>query len=105
MKDITYCSRTMCAHLDCLRHQYHAPVGEISIADLNDGLCFDEMEFLPDDSELPKRSNRERLLQAICTGTRKTNYKCDSVCKAMCGSDGTCAYCAAIVDAIEEEFC
>ena len=103
MRDITFCSQTMCAHLDCMRHQYHAPAGDISIADLNDGSCFEPMVFLPDDDELPV-TNRSRLLAAICKGTQKTNYKCDTVCKAMCGNDGTCVYCAAIADAIEEEF-
>jgi hypothetical protein len=105
MRDITYCSQTLCAHLDCVRHQYHAPLDEnLSIADLNDGLCFTPMEFLPDDSELPAHDRRERLLKAICKGTQKTNYKCDFVCKAMCSSDGVCAYCATLADAIEEEF-
>lgn len=102
--DITYCSQTMCAHLDCGRHQYHAPTGDISIADLNDGLCFDPMIFIPDDDELPVNSPRVRLLAAICRGTQATNYKCDDVCKAMCGHDGTCAYCATIADAVEKEF-
>lgn len=103
--DITYCSQTMCAHLDCIRHQYNAPVGrDISIADLNDGLCFDPMEFLPNEDDLPENNRRERLLAAICKGTQKTNYKCNDACKAMCGNDGTCAYCSVIADAIEEEF-
>jgi hypothetical protein len=62
------------------------------------------MEFIPDDYELPAHDRRERLIKAICKGTQKTNYKCDSVCKAMCSSDGVCAYCATIADAIEEEF-
>jgi hypothetical protein len=54
MRDITYCSQTFCAHLDCVRHQYNAPLSDnLSIADLNDGLCFDPMEYIPDDSELP----------------------------------------------------
>jgi hypothetical protein len=104
MRDITYCSQTMCAHLNCLRHQYHAPSGDISIADLNDGLCFDPMVFLPDDEEPTKSSDRERLLAAICRGTQNTNYKCDDVCRAMCDNDGGCAYCSAIAGVIEEEF-
>jgi hypothetical protein len=105
MRDITYCSQTLCAQLDCVRHQYHAPLDDnLSIADLNDGLCFTPMEFIPDDSELPGQVSRERLLKAICKGTQKTNYKCDDVCKAMCGNDGTCAYCSTIADAVEEEF-
>jgi hypothetical protein len=103
MSDITYCAQTLCAHLDCVRHQYNAPAVDIRIADLNDGLCFDAMEYIPDDKDLPV-NNRSRLLQAICKGTQKTNYKCDSVCNAMCGSDGICVYCATIADAIEEEF-
>ena len=104
MKDVTYCSQTLCAHLECIRHQYHAPAGDISIANLNDGLCFDPMFFLPDDGELPKSSCRQRLLQAICNGAQKTSLSCDSICKAMCGSDGVCHYCETIADAIEEEF-
>jgi hypothetical protein len=95
----------MCAHLNCIRHQYNAPVGRnISIADLNDGLCFDPMEFLPNEDELPENNRRERLLAAICKGTQNTNYKCNDACKAMCGNNGDCFYCAAIADAIEEEF-
>jgi hypothetical protein len=97
MKDMTYCSRTSCIHTDCCRHQSLAPVdSNISIADCNDGWCF---------SEEVVKNERQRLLAAICRGTQKTNYKCDSVCKAMCGSDGICAYCSIIADAIEEEFC
>jgi hypothetical protein len=93
---ITYCSRITCVHKDCFRHQYNAPEDRnISIADLNDGWCFDS----------PKEpTDRERLLAAICKGTQKTNYKCNDACKAMCGNDGTCAYCSVIAYAIEEEF-
>ena len=70
--DITYCARTLCAHLDCVRHQYHAPLSDnLSIADLNDGRCFDPMEYIPDDYELPGKDRRERLLKAICKGTQK----------------------------------
>lgn len=95
MSDITYCSRVTCMHEDCSRHQHNITKDMISIADLSDGWCFDE-----------KTSNesRQRLLRAICKGTQKTNYKCNEVCKAMCGNDGVCAYCATIADAIEEEF-
>jgi hypothetical protein len=96
MGDITYCSRTKCVHLDCIRHQIYAPKDkDVSIADLNDGWCFDEK--VPND-------NRKRLLAAICHGTQKTNYKCNEACKAMCSNDGTCAYCSIIADAVEEEF-
>ena len=55
--------------------------------------------------EAIKRSQdtvRNDLLAAICRGTQKTNYKCDEVCKAMCGNDGTCAYCSIIADSVEE---
>lgn len=96
MSDITYCSRIDCAHIDCSRHQDNAVKNkDISIADLNDGWCYDQKEI---------KSDRERLLQAICNGTQKTNYKCNSVCKSMCGSGGVCPYCAIIADAVEEEF-
>jgi hypothetical protein len=96
MSDITYCSRVDCVHVGCSRHQDNATDDrDLSIADLNDGLCYDQKEI---------KNNRARLLQAICNGTQKTNYKCDAVCKAMCGNDGTCVYCAAIADAVEEEF-
>lgn len=97
MVDGAYCSRLDCIHADCSRHQDNAPEGrDISIADLNDGWwCYDKKEI---------KSDRERLLQAICSGTQKTNYKCGSVCKSMCSSDGDCAYCSIIADAIEEEF-
>lgn len=95
--EMTYCSHIDCIHTDCVRHQDFAPRDrDISIADLNDGLCFDSKEV--------RLSERQRLLAAICRGTQKTNYKCDSVCKAMCGSDGTCAYCSIIADSIEEMF-
>jgi hypothetical protein len=98
MMGITYCSQTKCVQFDCLRHQLYAPKDrDISIADLNDGLCFD-----PGAKAI--LSDRERLLTAICKGTQKTNYKCDTACKAMCGSDGSCAYCSIIADAIEKEF-
>lgn len=98
MKDFTYCSHTDCSCEDCVRHQANVPrhltYSDISIADLNDGYCF-----------LPKQKSptrREKLLAAICKGTQKTNYKCDETCKAMCGNDGTCAYCSIIADAVEE---
>lgn len=103
---ITYCSRTSCRHETCFRHQKHAPLyKEISIADLNDN-CYLSPEV--DDKmmlEAIKRSqdaSRNDLLAAICRGTQKTAYKCDEVCKAMCGSDGHCAYCSTIADSIEE---
>jgi hypothetical protein len=38
--DITYCSRTECGDTSCIRHQFNAPHGDISIADLNNGKCF-----------------------------------------------------------------
>lgn len=97
---ITYCSHIECIHKDCNRHQISAPVGiDISIADLNDGLCLDTKEVF--NEHLHTRTN---LLQAICRGTQNTNYACDSVCRAMCGNNGDCYYCAAIADTIEEEF-
>lgn len=45
--------------------------------------------------------DRKKLLQAICDGTQKTNYKCSDVCKALCSVSGDCAYCSIIADAIE----
>lgn len=130
--DRTFCSRTTCMYIDCSRHQHNAPKGKtISIADLNDGLCFTELTYCVQsdcrkvwcrfhqqqiDTTRPYviteqdlgcyvgPEGRNRLVAAICRGTQKTNYKCDTVCKAMCGSDGVCAYCSTIADAIEEEF-
>ena len=103
---ITYCSRTNCRQETCLRHQKRAIHHKnISIADLDDN-CYLSPEV--DDAmtiEAIKRSQdaaRNDLLTAICRGTQKTNYKCDEVCKAMCGSDGHCAYCSIIADSIEE---
>jgi hypothetical protein len=101
MKDITYCSNIDCIHRECHRHQFNAPKNtDISMADLNDGLCYTSKKAV----EAIYTKDRERLRMAICRGTQKTNYKCDTVCKAMCGSDGVCAYCSIIADAIEEEF-
>ncbi len=100
---LTYCSHTDCVHLDCARHQHSVNKDSIiSIADLNDGLCYSSMFRMPNTSEMPEKGRREKLLRAICVGTQKTNYKCDDVCKAMCGSNGTCAYCSIIADAVEE---
>ena len=103
---LTYCSRTDCKQEACFRHQKRAPMyTEISIADLNDG-CYLSPEV--DDTmtiEAIKRSQdaaRKDLLAAICRGTQKTNYKCNDTCKALCGNDGTCAYCSTIADAVEE---
>ena len=103
---ITYCSRTDCRHETCTRNQKFAPKDrDICIADLNNN-CYLSPEA--DDKmmlEAIKRSqdaSRNDLLAAICRGTQKTNYKCDEVCKAMCGSDGHCAYCSIIADSIEE---
>jgi hypothetical protein len=96
----TYCSLTNCTQLDCPRHQSSAPPGSIiSIANLNDGYC-----YIPDIVNQGDENERSRLLLAICRGTQKTNYECDEVCKAMCGSVGDCHYCATIADAIIEEF-
>jgi hypothetical protein len=98
---ITYCSHTDCYYRDCTRHQSNAPKDrDISIADLNDGYC-----FIPESLVTTKhRHKKERLTSAICRGTQSTNYKCDNPTKAMCDADGSCYYCAAIADAIEEEF-
>lgn len=91
----TYCIRSECIEKDCRFHLTRAPRGyAVTAKDFNE-----EHNCLK-----VVTSMRERLMKAICNGTQKTNYKCDSVCKAMCGSDGVCAYCATIADAIEEEF-
>ena len=96
MQDITYCSHIDCYDKECPRHQSKAPKGkDISIADLNDDYC-----FIPTLGS--NTSSRDKLLAAICKGTQNTIYKCDTVCKALCGQDGTCVYCAAIADAVEE---
>lgn len=128
----TFCSQTKCMYIDCPKHQYNAPKDrDISIADLNDGLCFTKQDYCIQsdcrktwcrfhqdkiDRSRPHDivdldlgcyvgpEGRDRLMAAICRGTQKTNYKCDTVCKAMCGADGCCAYCATIANAIEEEF-
>ena len=98
---ITYCSRTDCYFRDCTRHQDNASEGcDISIADLNDGYC-----FIPESLVITKHKHKkERLMSAICRGTQNTNYKCDNPTKVMCDVEGSCNYCAAIADAIEEEF-
>jgi hypothetical protein len=101
MSDFTYCSHTNCYYKDCARHQHNAPKDiAISIADLDDGFCFVPEVIIPE----TVNTDRERLLAAICRGTQKTNYKCDGICKALCGNDGTCAYCSYIADTIEEAF-
>ena len=106
MSDITYCSRIDCCHISCDRHQDKAPKdSDISIADLNDGLCYDSIFPQPNNSkEALAEYSRKRLLEAICIGTQHTNYKCDEICRRMCGSDGFCIYCETIADAIEKEF-
>lgn len=94
MRDVTYCSHIDCSDTECGYHQSKAPQNvDISIADLNDDYCY--IPMVPNNS-------REKLLTAICKGTQQTTYKCDDVCKAMCGSDGHCVYCETIADAVEE---
>ena len=128
----TFCSQTKCMYTDCAKHQYNAPKDiDISIADLNDGLCFAKKDFCTR-SDCRNTECRfhytkitpgepydivdldlgcyvgpeayDKLLAAICRGTQNTNYACDTVCKAMCGSDGRCTYCYSIAHSIEEEF-
>ena len=48
--------------------------------------------------------DRKTLLQAICDGTQKTNYKCSDVCKALCTVSSDCAYCSIIADSIESVY-
>lgn len=91
MKDITYCSKRLCAHNECDRHYTKAPRARgNSYADLNDG-CYEYIY-------------RKMLLSAICKGTQKTSYKCTDACKAMCNNNGTCAYCSIIAESIAETF-
>lgn len=89
----TYCVHSDCANKQCRFHLNRAPRGyAVTAKDFNEEYdCFKAVV-----------SKREEILAAICKGTQKTNYKCDNVCKAMCGNDGTCAYCSIIADAIEE---
>jgi len=103
---LTYCSRISCRQETCFRHQKRAPLyTEISIADLDDN-CYLSPEV--DDAmtiEAIRRSQdatRNDLLAAICRGTQKTNYKCSDACKALCDSNGSCAYCSTIADAVED---
>lgn len=92
MSNITYCSRLDCAQLVCNRHQAFAPKDRhISIADFSSA-CKAYSKLY---------EKRNELLQAICYGTQNTAYHCNDVTKAMCGCDGTCAYCATIADAVE----
>ena len=96
----TYCSLLNCVYTTCSRHQHNAPPGSrISIANLNDGYC-----YMPNDINYDGEDKYARLLLAICRGTQKTGYQCDTTCKALCGNDGGCNYCAFIADAIVEEF-
>ena len=103
---ITYCSRTSCRQEACFRHQKRAPLyKEISIADLNDGCYLSPEEDDKMTIETIKRSQdaaRNDLLAAICRGTQKTNYACTDACKALCNSNGNCAYCSIIADSIQE---
>ena len=89
----TYCIHSDCANNMCMFHINRAPRGyAVTAKDFNEeSSCFKAAV-----------SKRDVLLAAICRGTQNTQYRCDAVCKAMCGSDGTCAYCAAIADAVEE---
>lgn len=111
--DITYCSHVDCINIDCSRHQSNVPraktYSDISIADLNDGYCFDARiipsQLTPKDMEDKiNKEGRAKLLYALCEGTQKTNYRCNDVCKALCGVDGSCPYCATLADSIEEVF-
>ena len=42
------------------------------------------------------------LRQIICDSLQKTNFACDAVCKRMCGSDGSCAFCCTLTRSIRE---
>lgn len=96
----TYCSHTECTNTSCFRHQRNATNKVfISIADLLGDCCYQHSNV--DDCK-ESSIRRMALLAAICRGTQKTAYSCDDTCKALCGNDGTCVYCATIADAIEE---
>lgn len=127
----TYCSKINCKYIDCLKHQHNAPKDKnISIADLDDGWCYTPANYCSkEDCRRVSCSfhksrvhpgivatavdldlgcyispvGREKLLQALCKGTQLTNYRCDKICKALCGLDGTCAYCSTLADVIEAE--
>jgi hypothetical protein len=97
MNDITYCSRFDCINTECARHQSRALGSQsISIADLNDGYCFTQkvLSSLADCMSVNIRA-------AICKGIQNTVHRCDDVCRAMCGIDGSCAFCATLADEIE----
>jgi hypothetical protein len=101
--DITYCSKLDCVKVLCPYNQFSAPKGQdISIAERDDG-CY-QSAFIHENrraSQIAKPA-RAALLMAICNATQRTSYNCDDVCRAMCGQDGTCAYCATIADGVEE---
>ena len=89
----TYCINSDCRKCDCRFHLDRAPRGyAVTAKDFNEEHnCY-----------VASSDRRKELLKAICIGTQKTNYKCDEVYRAMCGNDGTCAYCSIIADAVEE---
>jgi hypothetical protein len=86
-----YCMMSDCIKKDCRFHLTRAPEGVAVEATDQDLGCY-----------VGPNNRRKDLLKAICRGTQKTNYKCDDTCKALCGNDGTCAYCSIIADSIEE---
>lgn len=99
--DITYCMHVDCMDTECSRHPNKVPYGKaVSMADLNDGLCYTTKGAVV----LDTINERDKLRAAICKGTQYTCHKCDEHCKSWCGNDGTCDYCGRIADAIEADF-
>jgi hypothetical protein len=88
-----YCGYSDCIKKGCRFHLDRAPKGVAVEVIYKDDGCY----------ERPSEK-RESLLKAICQATQVTGCKCDEVCRAMCGNDGICHFCATIADAVEEVF-
>ena len=86
-----YCILSDCVKKDCRFHLSTAPKGVVVESTDQDLGCY-----------VGPYNRRKDLLRAICVGTQKTNYKCSDACKALCDSNGSCAYCSTIADSIEE---
>lgn len=86
-----YCLHNDCIKKTCRFHLCNAPDGEYVEASSQDLGCY-----------VGPYHKRQELLKAICDGTQKTAYRCNDACKALCGSDGNCAYCSTIADSVEE---
>ena len=88
----SYCTQENCARLACDYHPTKMPNNRsgLHVYDMNIGCLVEPY------------TNVATIRQAICDATQLTNYKCDEVCKKMCGNDGNCAYCATIADVVIE---